>query len=499
MSFILSDGTIDDRGNVLEKEDTSGTILEQNEYLVDGVLARRTTADGNQNQTGYAVDGWGRIRQVQGAGGGEEGYTYDWKGNLAGITDEKGARIVTYSHYPDGKLKDIRHFNGVSSHYEYDTDGNISRLTTMIGDHEPLYDFRYEYDLNGNRTAKAGACLFPGEEHVRDTMISYRYDSGNRLLEEDYNGASVCYRYDLCGNRMEKESVAQRETYRYNKKNQMTERTGAKGRTFYQYDLQGNLIGESGSERGRYYYNPFNQQTKAERSDGYIQENLYDGEGLRAGINNRESSARFVFYNGELLTETKEEGGLQSRYVLGYGVAASEADGEAGYHAYHLDEQSSTVYITGNQRQVENAYAYDAFGNLRGQAGELLNRILYTGQQYDQEMGQYYLRARYYNPVLGRLMQEASYRGDGLNLYAYCDNNPVVNHDLDGKSKKKIKPGATGGAHNQVAANGGEIHHMPANNASPYGTGAGSGIRMEKEDHLQTNSWGYSKEAQAYR
>jgi len=400
-------------------------------------------------------------------------YGYDWKGNLVGITDEKGERIATYSHYPDGKLKDIRHFNGVIN--------------------------RYEYDLNGNRTAKAGACLFPGEEHVRDTVTSYRYDSRNRLLEEDYDGTPVSYRYDLCGNRMEKESVAERETYRYNKKNQMTERTGAKGRTFYQYDLQGNLIGESGSERGRYYYNPFNQQTRAERSDGYIQENLYDGEGLRAGINNRESSARFVFYNGELLTETKEEGGLQSRYVLGYGVAASEADGEAGYHAYHLDEQSSTVYITGNQRQVENAYAYDAFGNLRGQAGELLNRILYTGQQYDQEMGQYYLRARYYNPVLGRFMQEDPYRGDGLNLYAYCDNNPVVNHDLDGKSKKKIKPGATGGAHNQVAANGGEIHHMPANNASPYGTGAGSGIRMEKEDHLQTNSWGYSKEAQAYR
>jgi len=57
-----------------------------------------------------------------------------------------------------------------------------------------------------------------------------------------------------------------------------------------------------------------------------------------------------VFYNGELLTETKEEGGLQGRYVLGYGVAASEVNGEAGYHAYHLDEQNSTVYITGGQR-----------------------------------------------------------------------------------------------------------------------------------------------------
>ena len=139
-----------------------------------------------------------------------------------------------------------------------------------------------------------------------------------------------------------------------------------------------------------------------------------------------------MFYNGELLTETKEEGGLQSRYVLGYGVAASEVHGQAGYHAYHLDEQNSTVYITGNQRQVENAYAYDAFGNLRGQAGELLNRILYTGQQYDQEMGQYYLRARYYNPVLGRFTQEDVYRGDGLNLYAYCQNNPVMYYDPSG-------------------------------------------------------------------
>ena len=87
------------------------------------------------------------------------------------------------------------------------------------------------------------------------------------------------------------------------------------------------------------------------------------------------------------------------------------------------------MYITGNQRQVENSYAYDAFGNLRGQAGELLNQILYTGQQYDQEMGQYHLRARYYNPVVGRFTQEDVYRGDGLNLYAYVKNNPVTWYD----------------------------------------------------------------------
>lgn len=47
-------------------------------------------------------------------------------------------------------------------------------------------------------------------------------------------------------------------------------------------------------------------------------------------------------------------------------------------------------------------------------------------------MEQYYLRDRYYNPVVGRFLQEDTYRGDGLNLYAYCANNPVVYYDPSG-------------------------------------------------------------------
>ena len=42
------------------------------------------------------------------------------------------------------------------------------------------------------------------------------------------------------------------------------------------------------------------------------------------------------------------------------------------------------------------------------------------------------MRARYYNPILGRFMQEDVYQDDGLNLYAYCGNNPVVYSDPSG-------------------------------------------------------------------
>ena len=56
----------------------------------------------------------------------------------------------------------------------------------------------------------------------------------------------------------------------------------------------------------------------------------------------------------------------------------------------------------------------------------------HTGQQFDNVTQQYYLRARFYNPVIGRFTQEDEYRGDGLNLYAYCENNLVIYYDTNG-------------------------------------------------------------------
>ena len=72
-----------------------------------------------------------------------------------------------------------------------------------------------------------------------------------------------------------------------------------------------------------------------------------------------------------------------------------------------------------------NRYRYDAFGNILEAWERVHNRFKYAGEQYDEITGQYYLRARFYNPVIGRFTQEDVYRGDGLNLYTYVQNNPV--------------------------------------------------------------------------
>ncbi len=138
---------------------------------------------------------------------------------------------------------------------------------------------------------------------------------------------------------------------------------------------------------------------------------------------------RFIYQNGELLYE---EGGDKetASYCLGAGIEAVRR-GQRTYY-YHPDEQLSTALITDETGTIKNQYRYDAFGAGLEVSEELPNRIRYTGQQYDEVTEQYYLRARYYNPILGRFLQEDVYQGDGLNLYAYCRNNPVVYWDPSG-------------------------------------------------------------------
>lgn len=132
-----------------------------------------------------------------------------------------------------------------------------------------------------------------------------------------------------------------------------------------------------------YFYNALSQQTAVLLPDGSEQENLYDAEYLRAGMTWNGNRTSFSYYNGELLAENSQGGDTTCRYILGYGMAAGWNRGKEGYHYYHLDEQNSTAYITGENTEIKNHYRYDGFGVVLSQQEEVSNRILYTGQQYD--------------------------------------------------------------------------------------------------------------------
>jgi len=68
----------------------------------------------------------------------------------------------------------------------------------------------------------------------------------------------------------------------------------------------------------------------------------------------------------------------------------------------------------------------------------------YAGQMYDNESGLYYLRARYYDPRIGRFISEDTNKGDinnpsSLNLYTYCWGNPLKYVDLDGHASTGVQ------------------------------------------------------------
>ena len=188
--------------------------------------------------------------------------------------------------------------------------------------------------------------------------------------------------------------------------------------------------------------------TRKEAKDGkmvHVQRNFYDAENLRYGMEEDGERTNFVTNGWSVFTELDAEWKPTKRLVRGYGIVASEECGQVveesittepiafnHYHFYHQNEHEDTEYITGREGKVKNAYTYDAFGNITNTEELVKNRYTYNGEQYDQITQQYYLRARNYNPLIGRFTQEDVYRGDGLNLYAYCGNNPVMYVDPSG-------------------------------------------------------------------
>ena len=404
------------------------------EYIYDAHGNLKEKRSNGKRLVSYTHDRAGQITEIRDPAGVSTRYEYDILGRRSRIFNDDGLE-VRYGYDALNRISRIHYGNGVETAYTYDGDGNIRTLETRAGE-DVLLSFAYRYDGNGNRTAKTGTQATLGGITSEITTgnnaldLSYAYDVRGQLLEERRNGASVCYAYDKAGNRIRKTDAQGEIRYLYNEKNQLIAEESPADRKQFSYDRQGGIIEEKNAAGIRLFsYNSRRQQTRVETETGSVQENRYDAEGLRFELLENGRRTSFVYHDGELLQEEgREEQGTS--YHLGAGMEAFRRGQELSY--YHRDEQLSTVFVTDGQGEIRNSYQYDAFGIPLETTEQLNNRIRYTGQQYDELTEQYYLRARYYNPVAGRFMQEDVYQGDGLNLYAYCGNNPVVYDDPSG-------------------------------------------------------------------
>ena len=311
---------------------------------------------------------------------------------------------------------------------------------------------KYEYDLHGNISKRVTG----GKE------IRYTYDDIDRLVRED-NAAlnkTYFYEYDDFGN------IEKVTTYNYTTGNSLT---GGVTKT-YSYDSSKRLISvtENGVTQNIGGYdalgNPSNYKgntltwTRGRMlascgNNSY----LYDMDGVRQEKTVNGVTHTYYTDGTKILAENVGEKVFEYYYDA-QGIIGFKYDGNVYYYKKNLLGDIDRIYDANKNLVAE--YKYDAWGNHRVYTGTgiditdnssynnsvaKLNPFRYRGYYYDTETGLYYLNSRYYDPAIGRFINadDISYiqptEINGLNLFAYCGNNPVMYSDNEGNMPNWLK------------------------------------------------------------
>jgi RHS repeat-associated protein len=179
------------------------------------------------------------------------------------------------------------------------------------------------------------------------------------------------------------------------------------------------------------------------------------------------------YYDGEdivlQLAVDSDSNSITSNFVHGPGIDEplarnnGSSDGSASYY-YHADGLGSIVAITDANEDIVQRYSYDTFGMMTSvQDPEFDNSYAFTGREWDKELGLYFYRARYYDPMEGRFISKdpiaigGSIYIQGVNVsfsqyvgaveapYRYTENNPVNGTDLSGLKTYQLGLGFNAG------------------------------------------------------
>ena len=365
----------------------------------------------------------------------------------------KDPHTMRYS-YDDGRLSKVS-YDEFDVTYNYDELGRITNKSipnSYFGVQDEAYIYNtYEkngetyttnqliaiddkLDSNRDRTAVYDSNGYVSEIGYNGGVYTYAYDSMGRL---SWDG-STQYRYDDANNIIEKRSIYGVSLYEYNEKNQLTKINGEEQ---FSYDALGNPTVYKGNT---FTWSQGRKLTSGNMNGKHFKYS-YDGNGMRYEKVVHGVKTEYYYDGTRLLMENRNN----TRIYYIYGATGVEGMMfDASYYGltYFFDKNTlgDIVAIRNEEGDVVAQYEYDAWGNIIRQQGAMaeVNPFRYRGYYYDTETGFYYLQTRYYDPTICRFINADNYEliatlssvPGQLNMYAYCNNNPIMYTDETGES-----------------------------------------------------------------
>ena len=409
--------------------DASGTTS----YSYDSMdrLTARATPEGTLS---YAYDAAGNPASIASnhVHGVSTTYAYDSRNRLSTVEDANlpsGANTTSYSYDAASNVGQVLYPNGVQSTMTYDVLNRIAGLATQAA------SYSYQRGAVGNLTNAV-------ESSGR--TVQWSYDGINRLTGENIAGAagnangSASYSLDPVGNRLSDSSSipdVPSGSYGYNADDEVNTET---------YDLNGNTLTTGGKA---FSYDSENHLTSM---NGGAVTLIYDGDGNRVGKSVASNGTTVTTYYlvddlnptgyPQVVEELSGAGVVAHQYTYGLQRISENQvlNGAWTPSFYGYDGGGSVRLLTNSAGAVTDEYEYDAYGNHWTVSGATPNNYLYRGEQFDSDLGLYYLRARYYNPLTGRFLSRdpedgTPYDPKTLHKYLYAGGDPVNAKDPTGR------------------------------------------------------------------